>query len=136
MIATIRAKYTNGQLTPLEPLDLEEGREVVISIEDGDGFEAPGTIEQRKPNTDAIGHEVVARGTAIYQEKVRPQVDEETHHGHFVVIDILSEDYEIDPHISAGTWRLLDRRPGAITYKLRIGYPGVYKMDRPRKRVQ
>ncbi len=34
MIANIKARYENGVLTPLEPLDLEEGKEVVLSIED------------------------------------------------------------------------------------------------------
>ena len=32
MIAKLRARYANGVLTPLEPLDLEEGREVMVSI--------------------------------------------------------------------------------------------------------
>ncbi len=32
-MATVRAKYTNGVLTPLEPLDLEEGKEVTLSID-------------------------------------------------------------------------------------------------------
>ena len=35
MIANVKARYSNGVLTPLEPLDLEEGREVVVSIQDG-----------------------------------------------------------------------------------------------------
>ena len=30
----LRAKFTNGVLTPLEKLDLEEGAEVTVSIED------------------------------------------------------------------------------------------------------
>ena len=34
MIATVKARYSKGVLTPLEPLDLEEGKEVVVSIED------------------------------------------------------------------------------------------------------
>ena len=34
MIANVKARYENGVLTPLEPLDLEEGREVMVSIED------------------------------------------------------------------------------------------------------
>ena len=38
MIANIKARYANGVLTPLEPLDLEEGAEVVVSVE-----EAPST---------------------------------------------------------------------------------------------
>ena len=33
-MSTVRAKYENSVLTPLEPLDLEEGKEVVVSIED------------------------------------------------------------------------------------------------------
>ena len=34
MIASVKARYANGVLTPLEPLHLEEGKEVVVSIED------------------------------------------------------------------------------------------------------
>ncbi len=34
MIANVKARFSNGVLTPLEPLDLEEGKEVVVSIED------------------------------------------------------------------------------------------------------
>ena len=33
-MSTVRAKYENGVLTPLDPLDLEEGKEVVLSIEE------------------------------------------------------------------------------------------------------
>ena len=33
-MATVRARFEKGVLTPLEPLDLEEGKEVVVSVED------------------------------------------------------------------------------------------------------
>ena len=33
MTRSIRARYTNGTLVPLEPLDLEEGAEVTVSVE-------------------------------------------------------------------------------------------------------
>ena len=33
MIANVKARYSKGVLMPLEPLDLEEGKEVVVSIE-------------------------------------------------------------------------------------------------------
>ncbi len=36
MMTSIRARYTNGALVPLEPLDLEEGAEVTVSVEDYD----------------------------------------------------------------------------------------------------
>ena len=32
MIANVRARYTNGALVPLEPLDLEEGAVVSVSV--------------------------------------------------------------------------------------------------------
>ncbi len=34
MVTTVRATYANGVLTPSEPLDLEEGELVTISIEE------------------------------------------------------------------------------------------------------
>ena len=34
MIANVRARYANGVLTPLEPLELEDGAEVAVSIAD------------------------------------------------------------------------------------------------------
>lgn len=42
MIANVKARYENGVLTPLEPLDLEEGKEVTLRISE------PST-----PNTEA-----------------------------------------------------------------------------------
>ena len=33
-MVNVKARYANGVLTPLEPLDLEEGAEVVMSIEE------------------------------------------------------------------------------------------------------
>ena len=43
---------------------------------------------------------------------------------------VFSGDYEIDSHVSAGARRLAERRPGLVGYKMRIGYPSVYNMDR------
>ena len=34
MMANVKARYANGVLTPLEPLDLDEGAEVTVSIAD------------------------------------------------------------------------------------------------------
>ncbi len=33
MIANVRARFSDGALRPLEPLDLEEGADVMVSIE-------------------------------------------------------------------------------------------------------
>ena len=34
MMASVKARFSNGVLTPLEPLDLEDGAEVTVSIAD------------------------------------------------------------------------------------------------------
>ena len=34
MIARVKARFTNGHIIPLERLDIEEGAEVVVAIED------------------------------------------------------------------------------------------------------
>ena len=36
MTTSVRARYANGVLVPLEPLDLEEGAEVTVSVEEHD----------------------------------------------------------------------------------------------------
>ena len=41
MIAHVKARYSNGVLTPLEPLDIEEGKEVTLSIDEAPAAE-PG----------------------------------------------------------------------------------------------
>ena len=41
MVASVKARYAGGVLTPLEPLDLEEGEEVRLSIEGSQPSGAP-----------------------------------------------------------------------------------------------
>ncbi|MYH67335.1 MAG: DUF104 domain-containing protein [Acidobacteria bacterium] len=41
MVASVKARYAGGVLTPLEPLDLEEGEEVRLSIEGSQASGAP-----------------------------------------------------------------------------------------------
>ena len=34
MLKTIRAKFTGGAIVPLEPLDIEEGDELLVALQD------------------------------------------------------------------------------------------------------
>ena len=60
MTSTIRARYENGRLTPLEPLDLDEGAEVTVSVEDAAGerggavgvAETPATYDAASPTVE------------------------------------------------------------------------------------
>ena len=114
MIANVRARYANGVLTPLEPLDLEDGKEVVVSIEDA---AMPSATN---------GPSLEERGRAIYEQRIRGKV-EGSEHGKVVVIDVES-DYEIDPDDATATARLVARRPDALTYAVRVGHSAMYRM--------
>ena len=71
--------------------------------------------------------EIAIRGQRIYEERVRSEV-EGTHHGEFVVIDVDSGDYEVDSKDIDASIRLRERRPGAITFGLRVGFPAAYRL--------
>ena len=47
MIANVRARFSNGVLEPLEMLDLKEGQEVLVSIEESPSpdAKAPSVLE-------------------------------------------------------------------------------------------
>ena len=49
MMANVKARFSNGVLTPLEPLDLEDGAEVTVSIVD-----APPPGQARESNPEML----------------------------------------------------------------------------------
>ena len=69
--------------------------------------------------------EITSLGEAIYREHIQPQAQSLTK-GSFVVIDVETGDYEIDDWDVAATRRLLDRRPNAVTYGVRVGHRAAY----------
>lgn len=123
MKAGVRARYANGVLTPLEPLDLEEGAEVTVSLQDAAGEASAPKQESANPTIDG---NVVSRGKSIYDRKIRRDV-EESSQGKFAVIDVNTEDYEIDPIHAVASRRLAERHPDAVTYTVRIGSRTTYR---------
>jgi hypothetical protein len=79
------------------------------------------------PYAHYTAEEVAARGEALYEQRIRPQV-EATHQGQFVVVDIETGDYEIDADDLAATKRALAKRPDAVLYGVRIGSPTAYRL--------
>jgi hypothetical protein len=80
--------------------------------------------------TPAMKHtadEICRRGEEIYERHIRPNVESQ-HKGEFLVIDIESGDYMIDADDAEATERLLSRKPNAVVYGLRIGYPAAYRI--------
>jgi hypothetical protein len=66
------------------------------------------------------------RGKEWYQA-ILPKV-EVGHHGHYVVIDIDTGDYEVDEKDIVAWQRLVARRPEAQAWMERIGHPAGVKL--------
>ena len=65
--------------------------------------------------------EIVERGQAIYDSRIRPLVESE-HLGKYLVLDIDSGEYEIDAdHLEASN-RVAAKHPGGLRFAMRIGY--------------
>lgn len=79
------------------------------------------------PYSHYTADEVAARGESIYEQQIRAEVEAE-HRGKFVVIDLETSEYEIDADDLAATKRALAKRPNAVLYGLRIGYPAAYRL--------
>ena len=76
-----------------------------------------------------IGEESVAsRGKELYLRKIRG-LTRGTAKGDFVVIDVHSGDFEVDSDDATATMRLMERRPDAITWAERVGFPAAYNLQ-------
>ena len=73
--------------------------------------------------TDEVGR----RGRELYEKKLRAQV-ESGHAGQFLVLDIVTGDYEIAEEDLTASDRLLARNPHAVLYGLRIGSSTTYRL--------
>lgn len=70
--------------------------------------------------------EFARRGQAIYEQRVRPQV-EEGNRGRIVAIDIETGEFEVGDDTLAASGQLLVRCPEAQPWLVRIGYKAVHR---------
>jgi hypothetical protein len=82
---------------------------------------------QTMPYARYLPQEVESRGEEIYEQQIRSQV-ERGNRGKFVVIDIETGEFEVDEDDLQATKRVLAKRPEAVLYGLRIGYPTAYTL--------
>ena len=71
--------------------------------------------------------EVEAKGEELYERHIRARVAP-GNKGKFVVIDIETGEFEVDDDDLLATKRALEKRPEAVLYGLRIGYPTAYTL--------
>ena len=73
--------------------------------------------------------ETARRGQALYEERLRAEVDARDR-GKFLVLDIETGEYEIDVDELAALQRAKRKNPDAVLYILRVGYPAAYRIGR------
>lgn len=71
--------------------------------------------------------EIASRGEEIYQAEIRSKV-EVAYKGQYLVLDIETGDYEIDPDDLVATKRTLAKHPDGVLYGVRVGYPAAYRL--------
>ena len=71
--------------------------------------------------------EIADLGEKIYREKIRPLMTE-ADIGRYLIIDVISGEYEIDDDDLAADDRLSARLPEASGYIMRVGYSAAYFM--------
>lgn len=71
--------------------------------------------------------EFARRGQAIYEQRVRAQV-EEGNRGRIVAIDIETSEFEVGDDTLAASGQLLARCPEAQPWLVRIGYRAVHRL--------
>lgn len=76
------------------------------------------------PRREICPEDAEALGKSVYERKVRPTLEgSEEPIGHFLSVDLDSEDWELDESHLKAALRLLERRPDADVFTVRVGYP-------------
>ena len=68
------------------------------------------------------GDEVAKRGKTLYAEKIKAKVETPENIGKMVIIDVETEEYEVDDLGLDASRNLQMKHPGAELYGIRIGY--------------
>lgn len=73
------------------------------------------------------------RGDALYEQQVRPQV-EDTSRGRVVALDVDTGSFEVADDTLTASRQLLARHPDAQIWCVRVGHPAVHRFG-PRVRA-
>lgn len=74
--------------------------------------------------------EIVRLGKERYERDLRMLV-EPIHKGRFLVVDVVTGDYEIADTDRGASAQAKARNPDAVLFGVRIGYPTAYRIGRP-----
>ena len=119
--------------SPLEEAAARAARVRQYLCEAKDAWEEKRAEARRSRAPGGGKPDVSLRGRQLYHHRIRQEAALEK--GQFVVIDVDSGDYEVGDTENDAWAGLRERRPDAITWVERVGYPTPYKMvSRPQAR--
>lgn len=73
--------------------------------------------------------EVARLGQEIYEREIRARVEPGgAHDGDFLVVDVTTGAWEVDPSDVAASDRALEKNPDALLYFMRVGRPTAYRI--------
>ena len=73
--------------------------------------------------------EIVERGQRLYEQTIRPAVDEAKNRGKLLVINVETGEYEMDADDVAAAKRAKARFGNdAVLFTMRVGYPAAYRL--------
>lgn len=78
------------------------------------------------PHPDLSSEDIAQRGKALYQQRLRTQVETADNIGKIIAIDLNTGDYEIDKDLLAACDRLKAKQSDTVTWIERIGHDAVY----------
>lgn len=78
-------------------------------------------------NTSYTPDEIARRGKEVYERQIRSKVERD-HYGQFVVIDVDTGQYEVDPDHLTAAKRARAKHPGAALFALRVGFPALARI--------
>lgn len=87
------------------------------------------------PLADYAPAEIARRAKEIYERDLRAKL-EPGNKGKILVIDIETGEYEMDNDHLAASERALAKRPNAVLFGMRIGYPTLGRVGGGRRIVQ
>jgi len=73
-----------------------------------------------------VAGEVARRGEAIYENSLRPRLEEE-HYGEYLAIDVETGEYVVAPTRQELTRLTFAQGPSTSRYAIRIGYPALIR---------
>jgi hypothetical protein len=79
------------------------------------------------PYSDYESEEVAELGKRIYEDQIRAELSPQDR-GKFLIIDIETGAYELDESDLAASMRALEKRPEAVLFGMRVGYPASYRI--------